>query len=118
MAGDLRRYGYVQRAYLGVNVLEMTSDMARQMGLSEVKGVLVARVVPGSAADNAGLRNGDLLLSVAGVTVNSFAEMMEELGRFTPGDHVDITYYRDGKTHSATATLQNSKGTTELRVRN
>ena len=115
---DLRRYGYVQRAYLGVNVLEMTSDMARQMGLSEVKGVLVARVVPGSAADNAGLRNGDLLLSVAGVTVNSFAEMMEELGRFTPGDHVDISYYRDGRTHSATATLQNSKGTTELRVRN
>lgn len=115
---DLRRYGYVQRAYLGVNVLEMTSDIAKNMSLPEVKGVMVARVVPGSAADKAGLRNGDLLLSVAGVDVNSFAEMMEELARFTPGDHVDISYYRDGKTHSATATLQNSKGTTELRIRN
>ena len=118
VANDLRRYGYVQRAYLGVNVLEMNSEIAAKMSLSEVKGVLVARVVPGSAADKAGLRNGDLLLSVAGVSVNSFAEMMEELGRFTPGDHVDISYYRDGRTHSATATLQNSKGTTELRVRN
>ena len=118
VANDLRRYGYVQRAYLGVNVLEMTSEMASQMSLSEVKGILVARVVPGSAADKAGLRNGDLLLSVAGVSVNSFAEMMEELGRFNPGDHVDISYYRDGKTHSATATLQNSKGTTELHIRN
>lgn len=115
---DLRRYGYVQRAYLGVNVLEMTSEMAKQMGLNEVKGVLVARVVPGAAADKAGLRKGDLLLSVAGVSVNSFAEMMEELGRFTPGDLVNVTYYRDGKIHSATVTLQNSKGTTELRVRN
>ena len=115
---DLRRYGYVQRAYLGVNVLEMTSDMARQMGLSEVKGVLIARVVPESAADKAGLRKGDLLLAISGVEVNSFAEMMEELGRFTPGDHVPITYYRDGRTYSANATLQNAKGTTELRVRN
>ena len=117
MADDLRRYGYVQRAYLGVNVLEMTSDIARQMGLNEVKGVLVARVVPSSAADGAGLQGGDLLLSVAGVAVNSYAEMMEELARFNPGERVDITYYRDGRTYSATATLQNSKGTTELRVR-
>lgn len=117
VADDLRRYGYVQRAYLGVNVLEMTSDIARQMGLNEVKGVLVARVVPGSAADGAGLQGGDLLLSVAGVAVNSYAEMMEELARFNPGERVDITYCRDGRTYSATATLQNSKGTTELRVR-
>ena len=117
VADDLRRYGYVQRAYLGVNVMEMTSEMARQMGLNEVKGLLVARVVPGSAADGAGLQGGDLLLSVAGVAVNSYAEMMEELARFNPGDHVDISYYRNGRTHSATATLQNSKGTTELRIR-
>ncbi|MBQ6069615.1 MAG: trypsin-like peptidase domain-containing protein [Bacteroidales bacterium] len=118
VSDDLRRYGYVQRAYLGVNVLEMTSEMAQRMSLSEVKGVLIARVVPGSAADKAGLRNGDLLLSVAGVAVNSYAQMMEELGRFNPGDHVDITYYRDGRTHSVTVTLQNSKGTTELHIRN
>ena len=115
VAEDLRRYGYVQRAYLGVNVVEMTSDIALRMSLSEVKGVLVARVVPGSAADNAGLQDGDLLLSVEGVNVNSYAEMMEELGRHNPGDRVSITYYRNGKTHTTTATLQNSKGTTELR---
>jgi S1-C subfamily serine protease len=48
------------------------------------------------------------------VEVNSFAEMMQELGRFAPGDHVSVTYYRNGKTHSATVTLQNSQGTTDL----
>jgi Do/DeqQ family serine protease len=111
---DLKRYGHVQRGYLGVNVVEMNADMAEKMGLKEVKGVLVARVVSGCAADKAGLKEGDLLLSIAGAEVNSFAQMMEELGRYTPGDHVDVKYYRNGSTHSVTVTLQNSHGTTEL----
>ena len=114
VTGDLKRYGCVQRAYLGVNVVEMTAEMARQMNLKDVKGVMIARVVPECAADKAGLRKGDLLLTVAGVPVNSFAEMMEELGRYNPGDLVNVSYYRDGKTHSATAVLQNSQGTTEI----
>ena len=109
---DLKRYGHVQRGYLGVQVVEMTSDMATQMGLNAVKGVLVALVVPDGAASRAGLQKGDLLLSIAGVQVNSFAEMMEEVGRHAPGDHVDITYYRNGKTHATTVTLTNAQGTT------
>ena len=114
VANDLKRYGTVQRAYLGVNVYEMTDQIAKQMGLNEVKGILIGRVVPGAAADKAGLRDGDLLLSVAGMPVNSFAEMMQELGRFAPGDHVNITYYRNGKTHAATVTLQNAQGNTDI----
>ena len=114
VVNDLKKYGYVQRGYLGVNVVEMNADMAEKMGLKDVKGVLVARVVSGCAADKAGLKEGDLLLSIAGAEVNSFAQMMEELGRYTPGDHVDVKYYRNGSTHSVTVTLQNSHGTTEL----
>ena len=114
VTNDLKRYGTVQRAYLGVNIYEMTDQIAKQMGLNEVKGVLIGRVVPGAAAAKAGLNDGDLLLSVSGVEVNSFAEMMQELGRFAPGDHVSVTYYRNGKTHSATVTLQNSQGTTDI----
>ncbi|MCQ2294191.1 MAG: trypsin-like peptidase domain-containing protein [Bacteroidales bacterium] len=114
VAGDLRKYGHVQRAVLGLNVYEMTSDKAKQMGLSEVRGLLIGRVVPNSAAEKAGLLKGDLLLTVAGVEVNSFAEMMQEIGRFTPGDRVPVSYYRDGKTHSTTVTLQNAQGTTEI----
>ena len=87
---------------------------AKQMGLQEVKGLLLARVVPDCAADRAGLKQGDLLLTVAGVSVNSFAEMMEEIGRHAPGDLVDVTYYRNGRTHSATVTLQNAQGTTSV----
>ena len=111
---DLKRYGHVQRGYLGVQVVEMTSELADQMGIDGVKGVLIARVVADGAASRAGLQKGDLLLSVAGVQVNSFAEMMEEIGRHAPGDHVDISYYRNGKTHATTVTLTNAQGTTEI----
>ena len=114
VASDLKRYGHVQRGYLGVQVLEMTSDMADQMGIDGVKGVLIALVVPDGAAAKAGLQKGDLLLSLAGVQVNSFAEMMEEIGRHAPGDHVDVRYYRNGKTHATTVTLTNAQGTTEI----
>lgn len=114
VSSDLKRYGAAQRAYLGVQVIEMNDQLAKQIGINQVKGVLIGRVVPNAAADHAGLKEGDLLISVSGVEVNSFAEMMQELGRFAPGDHVNVNYYRDGKTHSTTVTLQNSQGTTEI----
>ncbi len=117
VTNDLKKYGHVQRGYLGVNVYEMTAEKAKQMGLSDVRGLLIGRIVPNAAADKAGLKRGDLLLSINYTEVNSFAEMMQELGRFAPGDHVRVTYYRDGKTHATTVTLQNSQGTTEI-IRN
>lgn len=117
VTNDLKKYGHVQRGYLGVNVYEMTAEKAKQMGLSDVRGLLIGRIVPNAAADKAGLKRGDLLLSINYTEINSFAEMMQELGRFAPGDHVRVTYYRDGKTPAATVTLQNSQGTTEI-IRN
>jgi len=114
---DLKEYGHVQRAYLGVNVVELTSDYARKMGLSEVRGVVIARAPMGGAAAKAGLREGDIIIAVGENTVNSYAEMMEEAGRYYPGDHVVVTFLRDNQVQSATLTLQNARGTTEL-IRN
>ena len=111
---DLKEYGHVQRAYLGVNVVELTSDRARQMGLSEVRGVLIARAPMGGAAAKAGMLEGDLLIAVGETPVNSYAEMMEELGRHYPGDRVVVTFLRDRQVQTATLILQNAKGTTEL----
>ena len=104
----------MQRAYLGVNVVELTSDYARKMGLSEVRGVVIARAPMGGAAAKAGLREGDIIIAVGENTVNSYAEMMEEAGRYYPGDHVVVTFLRDNQVQSATLTLQNARGTTEL----
>ncbi len=114
VANDLCIYGSVQRGYLGVNVVEITSEIATKVGLSEPKGVYIARVIPNCAADKAGLKDGDILLKVNGVEVNSYASMMEEVALFNPGDNVSVIYIRNGIPKTAELTLLNSKGTTKI----
>lgn len=114
VAKDLMEYGYVQRAYLGVNVVEVTNEVARQTGVTELKGLYVANVIPGCAAANAGIKPGDVIRTIKGVEVNTFAEMTEELGRCAPGDKVEIDFTREGRSLKTTATLLNSQGTTAI----
>ena len=114
VAGDLQRYGYVQRAYLGVQVTEVDANVARQTGAREIKGLYVAKVNPDCAADRAGIRQGDIILRVAGKDVNTFAEMMEELGLFSPGDEVEVDFERNGHAQSVNAHLLNSLGNTQI----
>jgi Do/DeqQ family serine protease len=114
VAGDLQRYGYVQRGYLGVQVTEVDATMARRTGARAIKGLYVAQVVKDCASDRAGIRQGDIILRVAGKEVNTFAEMTEELGLFTPGDEVEVDYERDGHTNTVKAILLNSQGNTQI----
>ena len=114
VAGDLQRYGYVQRGYLGVQVTEVDANVARQTGARDTKGLYVAKVNRDCAADRAGIRQGDIILRVAGKDVNTFAEMMEELGLFSPGDEVDVEYVRNGISHAVKVTLLNSQGNTQI----
>ena len=88
--------------------------MARQTGAREIKGLYVAKVNREGAAEQAGIRQGDIILRVAGKEVNTFAEMMEELGLFSPGDEVEVDYVRDGHAQTVKATLLNSQGNTQI----
>lgn len=114
VASDLQHYGYVQRGYLGVQVTEVDASVARQTGARAIKGLFVAKVTPDCAAARAGIRPGDIILRVAGLEVNTFAEMMEELGRFNPGDKINVDFERNGRTESVEVTLLNSNGTTQI----
>ena len=114
VAGDLQRYGYVQRCYLGVQVAEVDANVGRQTGARDLKGLYVGKVNPDCAADRAGIRAGDIIVRVAGKEVNTFAEMMEELGLFTPGDEVEVDYVRDGLSKTVKVTLLNSAGNTQI----
>lgn len=114
VTGDLRRYGAVQRGYLGVNVVEVTGELAAKLHLSEPKGIYIARVIPKCAADKAGLREGDILLKVNNMDVNSYASMMEEVALFNPGDSVEVLYQRGSEQHTATLILLNSQGNTQI----
>ncbi len=114
---DLKEYGYTQRAYLGVNVTEMTQQLAQQLGVSDIKGIVVTRVIADCAADRAGIEVGDIILQVAGVDINSYAEMMEVLGKCSPGDKVELRYVRNGQVRNVEATLLNAIGNTQIRKR-
>ena len=114
VAGDLQRYGYVQRGYLGVQVTEVDANIAKKSGARDIKGLYVAKVAEDCAAARAGIVQGDIILRVAGKEVNTFAEMMEELGLFTPGDEVEVDFERDGHTKTVKAVLLNSQGNTRI----
>ena len=114
VASDLQNYGYVQRGYLGVQVTEVDANVARQTGATDTKGLYVGKVTDDCAAARAGIRDGDIIVRVAGKEVNTFAEMMEELGLFSPGDEVDVEFLRNGRSSTVKAKLLNHKGTTEI----
>ena len=114
---DLKEYGYTQRAYLGVNVTEMTQQIAQQMGMNEVRGVIITRTIADCAADRAGIKAGDVIVNMAGSPINSYAEMIELLGKCSPGDKIDITYRRNTQEHTTTVTLLNAMSNTQILTR-
>mgnify|MGYP003305176106 CR=1 FL=1 len=111
---DLKMYGEVQRALLGVQIQDVTSEIQKKHNLKEVKGVYVAAVSDGGAAKDIGIESGDVILSVDGEPTNSTAELQEKIGRKRPGENVKIELIRDGETKHYVVTLRNIKGTTDV----
>ncbi|MEM9928860.1 MAG: trypsin-like peptidase domain-containing protein [Bacteroidota bacterium] len=111
---DLREFGVVQRGLLGARILELNTARAADQGIDRDNGVLVSEVTENSAAEEAGLREGDVITGVDGVTTLRNSELLEQLGRHRPGDVVTIEFERDGKARTATAKLRNANGDTDV----
>lgn len=111
---DLKEFGEVQRALLGVNIRDVDATIANEMGLEKVEGVYVAGVAENGAAKEAGIREGDIIMKVAGEQVNSSAELQERVSRFRPGDDVKIEVKRKGDRKQFSVTLRNKHGDTQI----
>lgn len=96
VVADLRQYGSVQRAMLGIRMMDINSEVQEYYHLEDLEGVYVAEVVSGSAADRAGMENGDVIVAVDGKKVNSSSELQECIGRKSPGDEATLTVKRNG----------------------
>jgi S1-C subfamily serine protease len=107
---DLREYGVVQRALLGVSITDVTAEFARARDIEEVGGVYVLGTEENSAADVAGIKEGDIIRRINGVRVTTTAELQELVGRNSPGDRVEVTYTRGGRQYTTMATLKNVQG--------
>ena len=114
---DLKEYGVVQRALLGVQYQEINSDFVEQrgeeLGISEIGGAWVAEVTPGGAAEAAGLQKGDVILSIDDVKIDSSARLSEIIAKQRPGSKVKISVKREGKVKLFEVTLRNKAGKTE-----
>ena len=111
---DLRDYGIVQRGILGVFIDEMTSAKAEALGLKAVEGVYITRVTPGSGAHEAGIQKGDVIIGINGVKTKTLPEMQEQLGRYRPGNSIDVEYFRGGTKVAAEVILKNKSNSTSL----
>jgi Do/DeqQ family serine protease len=114
---DLKQYGEVQRAFIGIsNPADVNSELIdkENLKLDAVKGVYLSKVNEGGAAADAGLKEKDVIVKFNGVNVGTVAEMQEQVGKYRPGDKVDITYVRNGKENTVSAVLKNYDNTTKF----
>jgi len=102
---QLLEFGEVRRGLLGVNIYTVTPDIAEAYGVDEIQGALVSQVVPGSAADEAGIEAGDIITRVNDESIKSATELRNAIGLLRVDEKVRIEYVRDGKSRSTTATL-------------
>lgn len=106
---DLAEFGEVRRALMGVNIQDVTAELAEEKGIDEIKGVYIAGVAPNGGAEKAGIELGDVILSVDGTAVNSVAELQELVARHRPDEQIEITYLRDGNKKNTAITLQGAR---------
>lgn len=115
---DLREYGEVQRAYLGVGIQDLDSETARDIGLPNAEGVYINRITTDGAAADAGLKSGDVVIGINNTRIKSTSELQELVGRFRPGDQVNLEYWRSGKKSRIRVTLKDlNNSTSVVRVR-
>ena len=98
-------FGGVRRGLLGVNIGTVTPAIAESYELENTSGAFVTEVTAGSAADAAGLRIGDVIVSVDGETMDGPGTLRNTIGLLRPADAVEVAYVRDGETLTTTATL-------------
>jgi Do/DeqQ family serine protease len=113
---DLMKYGAVQRGLLGVNIQDVSPQLEDQLNTKFPvgQGVYIGNVNENSAGQEAGLKEGDIIIGIDGRAVNNVANLQELVARRRPGDKVEVEYIREGKTSKTSATLKNFSGDTEI----
>jgi Do/DeqQ family serine protease len=116
---QLIKFGQVKRGILGVQLYSITADIAKEFGLTETTGALVAGVAQGSSAERAGIKTGDIIVSLNGITMKTSGELRNAIGMLHVGDKVEVGLLREGKPHKVTALIGErgeveSAGVTEI----
>ena len=112
---DLIDYGVVQRGFIGVNIRDVDAILAREEGLETTEGVYITGVNPNGAAMQAGLKAGDIIQSIDGISTRTSSELQERIvNNHKPGDEIQVQVLREGKEITFRLTLRNQEGKQQL----
>jgi Do/DeqQ family serine protease len=111
---DLREYGAVQRAFLGVTPTDMNAEIAKQHNIGVTTGVYVSELKETGAAKNAGIKKGDVIIKINDIPIQNTSELQEQLSKYRPGDKVTVTVLSDNKEKTVTVVLKNLYGDTKI----
>ncbi len=111
---DLLEFGQVQRGLLGVQITDVTAELAEDQNLDVVQGVFVSHVNRGSAASESGIEEGDVITAINEHPIGTVSELQEWVARNRPGQSVNVTYRRNGKDNRVSATLKNFEGSEKM----
>ncbi|MEM6522893.1 MAG: trypsin-like peptidase domain-containing protein [Bacteroidota bacterium] len=111
---DLVEFGEVQRGLLGIRIGDVNAQLAEARDLNVVSGVFISSVNNNSSAEEAGLKQGDVIIAIDNMIVHNVSELQEFVARNRPGDEVNVTYVRDNEESTVLAVLRNTEGSTEM----
>ena len=114
VVNDLKSYGMVQRAFIGVIIQDVTQELMNELKLPNTEGVLVNGLSESGAAKDAGIEVNDVILKVENIKVNDVPELQEQIGKHQPGDKIKLILRRDKETKLIEVTLRNESGNTEI----
>ncbi len=114
VVADLLEYGEVQRGLLGINIRNIDNQLIKEKKIDVTTGVYVVNAIDGGGAKEAGIKEGDIIISVNDEAVNTVPQLQERISRFRPGDKVNIELIRNGKNRTFAVTLRNIHGNTEI----
>jgi S1-C subfamily serine protease len=110
----LKKYGEVQRAVLGVMMRTVNDSIGKANHLEEIKGAYVMKTTEDGAARDAGIKEGDIIVSIDGTSVNTGSQLQEQIGKYNPGDKIKVGLLRKGDLKEIDVVLRNMKGDTSI----
>ncbi len=114
---DLIEFGEVQRAYLDVNIADVSAEIQKQLNLDKIEGVYIVNAIENGAVYEAGIQSGDIILKINGIDINTVPELQEQLSKYRPSETTTLTIRRGKLIKDYDVILHNKFGNTDI-VRN
>lgn len=114
VVNDIREYGFVQRAWMGIGIEDIDDLSSKKLNLKYVSGVAVAVVEKDGAAQQADIRTGDVIISIGGKPAKTKADFLEVISQYSPGHELDVIIMRQGERIVKNVILRNQLNTTDL----